>query len=387
MADADLQVDDDIRRAETLPARAFVDPEFARVERETVCARAWVLLPERAAAGAGTGEDARPLAEALSPRGARAPVALLGRPYFLQRGWEDDALRLFPNVCTHAWYPLVQGPGRGSAIVCAQHGRRFDCAGRFVSQPGFGGGSPDFPREEDHLRAFPVEAWGPFLFACLGRPAAPLSDVLAPVRESLASFPLERLARRPQPQEAREVAGNWKQHAWNYLDKLHISYVHRAPGGLADAIDLATYAVEIYPWAVLQWAWARRPEEGFDPGLLPPRLRDPERRVFALWWFVFPNVALNFYPWGLSVNVFFPAERPDRTLFEWRHYVLDEEKYAARDRVWLSDQVDREDLDAIAQALRGARSGLAPRGRFAPGEEAAPHWFHRLVSRLLTESS
>ena len=37
----------------------------------------------------------------------------------------------------------------------------------------------------------------------------------------------------------RDVAGNWKQHAWNYLDPFHIGFVHRAPGGLADAVASA----------------------------------------------------------------------------------------------------------------------------------------------------
>ncbi|MBI4062107.1 MAG: aromatic ring-hydroxylating dioxygenase subunit alpha, partial [Elusimicrobia bacterium] len=40
-------------------------------------------------------------------------------------------------------------------------------------------------------------------------------------------------------------------------------------------------------------------------------------------------------------------------------------------------------VEAMAQVRRGARSGLAPRGRFSPAEETGPHWFHRAVSRAL----
>ena len=51
-----------------------------------------------------------------------------------------------------------------------------------------------------------------------------------------------------------------------------------------------------------------QPEDGFAPAQLPERLRDPDRRrVFALWWFVWPNLTFNFYPWGLSVNVYQPV--------------------------------------------------------------------------------
>lgn len=126
--------------------------------------------------------------------------------------------------------------------------------------------------------------------------------------------------------------------------------------------------------------YAGNPEHGFEPDQLPARFAQPGRRVFALWWFVFPNLTLNFYPWGLSINVYMPVpDRPDRTRFEWYHFVLDEERYGRRDDVWLNHQVDAEDVDAMRQVSRGLRSGLAPRGRFAPGHETGPHWFHRLI--------
>jgi len=60
-------------------------------------------------------------------------------------------------------------------------------------------------------------------------------------------------------------------------------------------------------------------------------------------------------------------------------------KYEQRDRRWLSAQVDAEDIDALAQVERGLRSGMAPRGRFAPTEETGPHWFHRKVYRTAFE--
>ena len=104
--------------------------------------------------------------------------------------------------------------------------------------------------------------------------------------------------------------------------------------------------------------------------------------MFALWWFVFPNLTLNFYPWGLSVNVYQPVPgRPDATRFIWYQWAIDRDKHAERDQRWLSSQVDAEDVDALAHVSRGLRSGFAPRGRFSPRDEHAAHWFHRKVSR------
>ncbi len=366
----DCIVDSDIRHAESLPAAAFVDPAFAERELATVF-RAWQFLADR-------GDDPRPLDEQVASRGTRVPLSLIGRPLFLQRGWDDDELRTFPNTCTHAWHPLVLGAQRGPTLQCPQHGRRFDCTGKFVSQPGFQG-VPDFPRACDHLTALPTSVWRRMVFASLDPATVPLASVFAEVDESLARMPAA-IARTSA--EEREVPGNWKQHAWNFLDAYHIGYVHRAPHGLADAVDLASYRTELYEHSVLQWVYAAKAADGFDPAWLPDRFHDPKgRRVFALWWFVWPNLALNFYPWGLSINVYQPVPgRPDATRFVWHQWAVDPTKHAERDRRWLSSQVDAEDVDALAHVSRGLRSGFAPRGRFAPDDEQAAHWFHRRVA-------
>ncbi|HEY1552204.1 MAG TPA: SRPBCC family protein [Kofleriaceae bacterium] len=363
-----MHVDDDIRIAEGLPGEAFTSREFLARELATIFSTSWLVVPER-------GDDPRPLDEQVASRGSRVPVTVLDRPIFLQRGWDDDELRAFPNTCTHAWYPLVLGPSRGPTLVCGQHGRRFDCTGAFVSQQGFGAGVPEFPRPCDSLARLGVATWRRLTFVNFS-PTAPLS--LAPIDDSLARMPA--LPERTTA-EIRDVAGNWKQHAQNFLDSFHIGFVHRAPGGLADAIDLGSYRTELHGDSVLQWVYARDSADGFDPSWLPERFADPKRRVFALWWFVFPNLALSCYPWGLSVNVYQPVpERPETTRFVWYQLALDRAKHAERDRRWLSSQVDAEDVDALAQVSRGVRSGFAPRPRFAPDHEQASHWFHHKIA-------
>ena len=88
----DHHVDDDIRRAEGLPAAAFYDRAFLDRELATIFANHWLLVPER-------GDDPRPLDEQLASRGSRVPITVLDRPLFLQRGWDDDQLRCFANTC------------------------------------------------------------------------------------------------------------------------------------------------------------------------------------------------------------------------------------------------------------------------------------------------
>jgi choline monooxygenase len=371
-------VDADIAKARTLPPAAFVDQAWLDRELATLFRSAWLLVPERPANELR--DDPRSLADLVARRGARAPFPMLDAPFFLQRDWEGG-LRAFPNVCTHAWHTLVQGPDRQRTITCAQHGRQFDAEGKCLAQPGFDG-AQGFPSIEDHLQPLPVSEWGPLLFACLGKPAVDFEKAFAPIAESLAKMPLDKMTRRPMAGEVRELSGNWKQHAWNYMDRFHIPFIHRKPGGLADALELSSYKTELHGEAALQWAYAKDPAHGFDPAMLPERFRDPSgKRVYALWWFLFPNLALNFYPWGLSINVYMPVPTdPRRALFLWYHHVMDEPKYAMRESVWMNTDVDLEDVDAMTQVGRGVASGFAKPGRFAAREEEGPHWLHRLVA-------
>jgi choline monooxygenase len=364
----DFQVEADIAQARALPAQAFTSSAFLEQELQHLFPRAWLLLPERPAEEHRS--DPRSLADLVRRRGSRAPTTLLDKPLYLQRDWKGT-LRAFPNVCTHAWHTLVEGPERSRTVTCPQHGRQFDDAGTCLLQPGLEK-AKDFPGAEDHLAPLGVQEWGPFLFASLGA-AQPFEGFMAPVQASLQGYPLEALQRAPMAGEVRELQGNWKQHAWNYLDSLHIPFIHRRPGGLADAVDLDSYRTELHGDAVLQWAYAKDPAHGLDPGQHAARFRHPRKRVFALWWFVWPDLTLNVYPWGVSVNVYQPLPgRPGETRFLWYHHVLDPTKWAERDAVWKMREVDDEDVDALVQVKRGAASGFAPRGRFPRQRAAAP---------------
>ena len=381
----DFFVDPNIGRAESLPASAFVNLEFLELELGTIFAQTWQLAPRESNSQNGPAA----LKDSLQKTGSRVPFNLLGQPFFLQRG-QEGSLNCFPNVCTHAWHPLVGPSSEGGAIICPQHGRQFDNEGRFVAQTGFEK-MEGFPRKSDNLRNLHVEEWGPWIFVSTGEPLASFREFVEKLQQSIHGIRLESLRRQRVDSEVREVEGNWKQHAWNYMDNFHIRFVHKGPGGLADAIDLSSYRTELYKFSALQWAYARDEENGFAHRLLADRFRDPKdpsKRVFALWWFIFPNTTLNFYPWGVSVNVYMPIPgKPDKTLFLWYHYALDEDKFRHRNNTWLNEQVDAEDIEAISLVSAGAKSGFAPRGRFAPNEETGPHWFHRLVYETVSSKN
>lgn len=372
----DFFVDPDIRKAEGLPSAAFTDPEFLALEIARVFRRSWLTLPPSV------------YADVVGRRGAQKPFSWLEQPLFLQYD-EEARLRAYPNVCTHAGYPLVHEEGVVERIVCGQHGRVFGFDGS-VRDPKFRD-SALFPRPCDRLRPLPLVARDRLLFLALEKPKASFEEVFAPMYESLGVLSVERMRRiaRTPDYEVREVEGNWKQHAWNFTDSLHIPLIHHAPQGLADAAILGTYTTECHEHSLLQWVYAANPDAGFAPELIHPRFRDPKdpsRRVLALWWFVFPNMTFNFYPWGLSLNIYMPFEGcPEKTLFHWYHWVSDERLYAMRETYWHMSKVDREDTDAINAAARGIRSMFHVRGLFAAKREVGPHWFHRRLYSAVFE--
>ena len=357
--------------AESLPAMAFWDPSVLDHERETVLRNSWLCVPKQllrvhnpdvrsiwARPSPGHGYS-----DLLGMRGNAARIRVLGESIFLYRGTVpkgDPELRCFRNMCPHMRYPLLevtQEAGNETRITCEQHGLLCSEDGTLISHPAFSN-----PTDEQKARLslirYHSQEWFDFYFICRGDPAVSFDDAIRPVLDSLSCMPLEHFKYQNIGHEQRIVDGNWKTHSMNYEDWLHIRYIHKRPNGLADALDPSTAHMELYEHSTLMWAYASDPADGFDPRFLPERFQDPEnptKRVFALWWFVFPNLTLNFYPWGLSVNIYMPAMvdtdkmnfDPEKTEFLWYHYVWDQEKYENRESRWLMTLVDFEDIETI----------------------------------------
>jgi choline monooxygenase len=299
-------------------------------------------------------------------------------------------------------YPMLKqrinraGPKLGKLIECGQHHLTTGADGTFKFHPAFQN-ADDETRKTLCLTRYDLEEWRDFYFICRGKPAMPFNNVLKPMLDIINCMPLDQFQCSENKDEQRIVDGNWMLHAGNYMDMLHIKEgIHTGEGGLEGALLMDSYVTEFFtdkpyhnPFMTLQWAYAKNPDDGFDPKFLPERFRDPshpERRVFALWFFQFPNITWNFYPWGLSVNIYMPIpEDVNHTEFFWFHYVLDRKKYSERSTRWLSQLVDTEDTDAISLVNRTLRGHARPwqRSIFGEEKERGPHWFHRMVYKTM----
>jgi choline monooxygenase len=355
-------VDADITIASTIESEFYRDEQTYALARDRIFARSWQWIGD-------IGDASEP--GSLSPRELLPGV--IDEPLLLAR---DGAgvLRCLSNVCTHRGNILVREPRKGvEQIRCGYHSRRFDLSGRMTFMPEFTR-AKNFPSASDHLPQIPFAAWAGHGFAAID-PAAPLEAFIGEMAGRLAWLPVERFTPDPGSKRDYTVRAHWALYVENYLEELHIPFVHP---GLSKIVDCATYEHELFRYSSLQLALAKEGEVAFDP---PPGALDHGRRVGAYYWWIFPNLMLNFYPWGLSLNRVVP-EGIDRTRVEFRAYVLDEAK-RRRGAGGALHEVELEDEAVVEAVQRGVRSRFYRSGRYSPTRERGTHHFHRLLCEFL----
>ncbi len=362
MSQPKISIHEDIRQAETLPGWSYADPGVFELQRERVFAPSWQFVTDT----------------------ARVRVPGQVHPFTLLEGVLDDALlftrdredrlHCLSNVCTHRGHRVCEGEGVETVLRCRYHGRRFGLDGRFQFMPEFEE-AKNFPSPADDLPRVAHGAWGPFLFASL-KPAAPLDQVLAPLRERCAGLPLDQVSFDSTRSRDYRVRANWALYCDNYLEGFHIPYVHAE---LSEAIDYGEYRTELFPWGSLQVGVAKGGEAAID---LPKSSVDHGRRIAAYWFWVYPNTMFNVYPWGVSINVVHPLA-VDLTRVAYLTYVWDASRIDGGAGGAL-DRVEREDEAIVESVQIGLRSRLYNRGRYSPTREQGVHHFHRLLARDLS---
>ncbi|HKQ60516.1 MAG TPA: SRPBCC family protein [Candidatus Polarisedimenticolaceae bacterium] len=355
-----MPIDPEIRRAWTLPSAVYTDPRSFDLQRERVFARSWQLV-----AGA----------ERAARAGDTLPLVLLegclDEPLALCR--DEARLHCLSNVCTHRGALVVEREGSAKVLRCRYHGRRYGLDGQFLSMPEFDG-VEHFPAPGDSLPRLSLERWGPLHFVALA-PPCPFAEWIEPIRRRVDWLPLDRLELDPASSRDYTVRAHWALYVDNYLEGFHIPYVH---GGLADVIDYDSYTTELYRWSSLQVGTARGGDAVFE---LPAAHPDHGQAVAAYYAWLFPNLMLNFYPWGLSLNLVEPRGVAE-TRVRFLSYVW--ERGASRAGAGADlHRVEMEDEEVVESVQQGVRSRLYDRGRYSPAREAGVHHFHRLLVQAL----
>jgi choline monooxygenase len=230
----------------------------------------------------------------------------------------------------------------------------------------------DFPGERDDLPKVPLAHWENFLFASLN-PFAPLEVLTAEMREKLNWLDFKRL--KFVSATDYTVRAHWALYCENYLEGFHIPFVHQS---LNDAVDYGSYSTETFRFSSLQIASAKDNEGVFD---FPEVAPDYGKKIAAYYFFVFPNLMFNFYPWGLSVNVVKPVT-PALSKVSFLTFVSDESKLEKGAGAGL-DKVELEDEAIVENVQKGIRSRFYESGRYSPSREQGTHHFHRLIAEFM----
>lgn len=342
-----------------LPVPWYVDPDFHALEQEHVF-------------GPGPGYV-----------GQTSMVPEVGSYHVLD--WKDQAwmlvrnaegVDLLSNICRHRQAVMLDGRGEARNLVCPIHRWSYNLQGRQRAAPHF----PENPCLDLHRR--PLQSWNGLLFEGSRDIAAELAGFSRAAEFDFSDYVYERTVVDQYPV-------NWKTFLEVYLELYHVEPAHSGLKGYVDAGAFAPSDWEFgSTWSnqvmTLQRnvAAASEPYRHYHELVSDLRGRPPEHA--ALWFCLYPNVMLEWYPEALAVS-FLLAESPSSTLnvvdvFYPRdiihaHPEIVEAHLAAYDESASEDRFIVERIDQGRRALH--RRGVDDFGPYqVPLEDGMVH-FHR----------
>lgn len=349
-----------IAKAHTLPGDFYKNKAHFEASKEQIFAATWQYVAD---------------ASVVQDKGEVYPFTLLpdvlNEPLMLVRG-KDETTRCLSNVCTHRGKIIVEKPSKKPLLSCGYHGRCFRLDGSFKSMPEFEK-TEDFPTKADDLAQIPLREWLGLQFVSL-QPKVDFEEMIRPIQERIAWMPLDTLVFQEEGTQDFRVKANWALYCDNYLEGFHVPFVHPA---LNEALDFKNYDYEIFPYCNLQIGIAEEGEPCFD---IPETSPDFGRKVYAYYFWLFPNLMLNFYPWGLSLNIIKPLNHQE-TLVSFRTYRFKDVPFNRT--VNNLEQTELEDEAVVESVQLGIQSRYYQSGRFSPTMERAVHHFHGLVADFM----
>ena len=353
-------INPDITQAETLPSSFYRSEEIFNLLIEKVFAKTWQYAGDTTQVC---------LTQQIHPF------------YFLEFALEepmlltnsDGQLSCISNVCTHRGNILCHSPSKSRQITCSYHGRRFNLQGDFQHMPQFKE-ALDFPRKSDNLTRFPFLQWGPWLFTSLTKDLD-FQAILDAMNRKVGFLPLEQFKEDKSRNKDYLVNTHWALYCDNYLEGFHIPFVHES---LNAELNYSQYETGLYPNANLQIGHSSSGEHVFD---FPRDHEDYGKQISAYYFWIFPNMMFNFYPWGCSINIVKPIAC-NRTKVSFVTYVYDEGKLDTGAGATL-DKVEREDEFVVEGVFKGMGSRVYQAGRFSPQMESGVHHFHSLLAKYL----
>jgi len=340
------KIDSDIRKANTLKSSYYKDESIFRSSIEKIFSSTWQY-----------GLNINDLKEKNI-----YPIDFL--PETLSESLiitkNNNEINCTSNVCTHRGHIICSEHKKGSKLTCRYHGRTFNLDGSLKTAVGFED-AENFPTKKDNLKDISIKKWNNFLFFSLGKDAQNLS-ILKDIDSRLNNFPFDRLNFSDHLSNTFEINTHWAMYCENYLEGLHVPFVHK---GLSSEINNQSYKTEILNNGVLQYAYDKNSNDN----------------LYAHYYWIFPNIMLNFYSWGLSINIVEPVSI-DRARVKFLIFSIDDAKSLSKSILDLI-QVEYEDQAVVESVCKGMKSRFYDSGRYSPSHEKGVHYFHQLLTRYI----
>ena len=352
-----FDVDEDIRVAKTIPSEFYHSKDIFR-NLKSMFNKSWQFVGNT------------DLLETCNVSPRIILEGILDEPYVLTK--DRGRIRCLSNVCTHRGNIVCKEACDTKTLVCGYHGRQFSVDGKLKFMPEFED-VENYPETSDNLPEIELGFWENMMFI-INDKKCELSELTEPMTDRMGWLPMNEFRFKPELSRSYDVDANWALYCDNYLEGFHIPHVHK---GLNKELDYEEYYTETVENVVIQIGIGKENETTFD---LPDDHHDQGKDIAAYYFFLFPNMMFNFYPWGLSVNIVEPL-KPARTRIRYLTYVWKEELQGegAGDDL---DKVELEDDDIVEAVQKGVMSQAYNRGRYSPAKEAGVHHFHLLLQKF-----
>ncbi len=347
-------------QARGLPGHAYTSEEFARQEQSRLFARTW------ACAG---------YAHEVPETGSVRPMTLAGMPLLFTRT-RNDEIRCFHNICTHRGALLVDEATDGLATLqCRYHGWTYDLDGTLRLTPHWGGhnkgGLEDFDKSCHGLMPVRMARWHDWIFVNVDGLAEPFADYAASFMAHVDEYDLD--AATWALTLRYDIAGNWKLVAENYLETLHLNFVHTV---LAEAAPFEQHEVITDGACLGTIIDVGLPATWSQTRPLPrwPGIDGANRTAKNLA--LFPNFKFVIGPDHACSMVEFPdGDGATATAYADAREAI----------ITFFDITNVEDFNAVEAVQRGHMSPAMQGARFNGIWERGVHHFQKLVAHYMSE--
>jgi len=350
-----------LAEASTIPGSWYTDPRVGELEKRTVFSRTWQLVAR---------------AEQVEGPGQYVTAEIAGEPVVVVRG-QDGVLRAFFNVCRHHAAAVMTEPcGRAERLRCPYHGWTYGLDGQLRAAPQMEG-VRGFDRAANGLVPVHVAVWEKLVFVHLDDDPVAIESYLGEMVQQVARLDLGSLRFAGRREWTLEC--NWKVFVDNYLDGgYHVPYLHR---GLNSILDFEDYTIETFERFCLQSSPITT--SGGDA------MTASVRKGRALYYWLYPNLMLNWYEGHLDTNLVIPLGNGRmKVIFDFYFTDVGDAAREHNEKSMAVSALIQDEDQAICESVqRGLGSRAYGKGRLSVRHEAGENLFHKLLAADLRRGS